>query len=134
MGILVPIFVCFVLPVAIVAINAYTKINQDNKRSKILIKAIESNNNIDADRLAAAMSHDDNKKATPRQLLNRRLLRGCIFTLVGLVLVTMSILSYASGVEFYADPVFMPALFGGISIAIGLSYLIVFFITRNQAD
>ena len=37
--ILVPIFVCVVLPVAIVFAAA---INNDNKRAKVLIKAIDS--------------------------------------------------------------------------------------------
>ena len=52
---LVPIFVCVVLPVAVVAIIAATKMNNDNKRSKVLIKAIESNCGIDADNLAEAL-------------------------------------------------------------------------------
>ena len=53
--ILVPIFVCVVLPVAIIAIIFGASINSDNKRSQVLIKAIESNCDIDADKLAEAL-------------------------------------------------------------------------------
>lgn len=40
MEILVPIFVCVVLPVAVVLITSLTKINSDNRRTQIIIKAI----------------------------------------------------------------------------------------------
>ncbi|MDE6100355.1 MAG: hypothetical protein K2G01_04865, partial [Paramuribaculum sp.] len=69
---LVPIFVGVVLPIAIVAITAASKINNDNKRSKVLIKAIESNCGIDADKLAEALQKP---KKTAREILNLRLLR-----------------------------------------------------------
>lgn len=39
---LVPIFICVVLPVAIVLIVFLAAMNSDNKRAKILIKAIET--------------------------------------------------------------------------------------------
>ncbi len=79
--ILVPIFVCVVLPVAIIAIIFGASINSDNKRSKVLIKAIESNCDIDADKLAEALQKP---KKTALEILNLRLLRGCIFSLVGI--------------------------------------------------
>ncbi|MDE6488700.1 MAG: hypothetical protein K2L46_05410, partial [Paramuribaculum sp.] len=76
---LVPIFVGVVLPIAIVAITAASKINNDNKRSKVLIKAIESNCGIDADKLAETLQKP---KKTAREILNLRLLRGCIFSFI----------------------------------------------------
>ena len=41
--VLVPIFVCVVLPVAIVGIYYWSQINDENKRAEILMKAIEAN-------------------------------------------------------------------------------------------
>ena len=95
--ILVPIFVCVVLPVAIIAIIFGASINSDNKRSKVLIKAIESNCDIDADKLAEALQK-------PKK----------------------------TAMEFQTDAVTVPLIFGGISLAIGLSYLVVYFVTRKQ--
>ena len=126
---LVPIFVCVVLPVAVVAIIAATKMNNDNKRSKVLIKAIESNCGIDADKLAEALQKP---KKTAREILNNRLLLGCIFSFVGLALCIVGIVSLCMGTEFSADPVTVPLVFGGASLAVGLSYLIVYFVTRKQ--
>lgn len=128
---LVPIFVCVVLPVAIVAITAATKMNSDNKRSNVLIKAIESNCGIDADKLAEALQKP---KKTAREILNQRLLRGCIFSFIGLALCIVGIVSLCLGTEFAADPVTIPLLFGGASLAVGLGYLVVYFVTRKQID
>lgn len=127
--ILVPIFVCVVLPVAIVLIVFLASMNSDNKRAKVLIKAIESNNGIDADRLAEAFKKP---VKTARQILNLRLLRGCIFTFIGIALCLVGIVSLCMGTEFAADPVTVPLVFGGASLAVGLSYLVVYFVTRKQ--
>lgn len=127
--ILVPIFVCVVLPVMVVWIVLRAAMNSDNKRAEVLIKAIEANNDIDADRLAAAL---EKPRKTPREVLNLRLLRGCIFSLVGIFFIVIGLVSWAQGTEFGADPVTIPMLFGGAAMAIGISYLIVYFVTRNQ--
>lgn len=126
---LVPIFVCVVLPVLIVAIVYAASINSDNKRSKVLIKAIESNCNIDAQKLAEAFQKP---RKSAREILNLRLLRGCIFSFIGLALCIVGIVSLCMGTEFSADPVTVPLVFGGTSLAIGLSYIVVYFVTRKQ--
>ena len=126
---LVPIFVGGVLPIVVVAITAAKKMNCDNKRSKVLIKAIESNCGIDADKLAEALQKP---KKTAREILNLHLLRGCIFSFIGLALCIVGIVSFSMGTEFSADPVTVPLVFGGASFAIGLSYLVVYLVTRKQ--
>ena len=131
--ILVPIFVCVVLPVAIVLIISLQKRNSDNRRAQILLKAIEANKDIDVDRLTDAMSNG-RAVMTPLELRNRRLLRGCIFTLVGIVLVTLGLCLKIDGMDLDNDSVFVPVMFGGCSLAVGLSYLIVYYVTRNQKD
>ena len=127
--ILVPIFICAILPISIVLIVFLAVMNNDNKRAKVLIKAIESNNGIDADKLAEALQKP---KKTAREILNARLLRGCIFSFVGLALCIIGIVSLCTGSEFASDPVTVPLIFGGASIAIGLSYLVVYFVTRKE--
>lgn len=127
--ILVPIFVCVVLPVAIVGIYYWSQINAENKRAEILMKAIEANCGPDADKLAEALQKP---RKTAREILNLRLLRGCMFTFVGLGLCIVGIVSACMGTEFASDPVMVPLVFGGASLAIGLSYLVVYFVTRKQ--
>ena len=127
---LVPIFVCVVLPVAVVLIGALSKINSDNKRAEIIIKAIEANKDVDTDKLIESLKRP---RKTARQILNNRLLCGCIFSLIGLVLVIIGFVNFFMGCEFEADPVTVPLVFGGVSLAIGVSYMIVYFVTRNQS-
>lgn len=131
--ILVPIFVCVVLPVAIVGIYYWSQINAENKRAEILMKAIEANCGPDADKLAEALQNQ-RKPKTAREILNLRLLRGCMFTFVGLALCIVGIVSACMGTEFTSDPVMVPLVFGGASLAIGLSYLVVYFVTRKQVN
>lgn len=126
---ILPIFICVVLPVAIVLINAINSMHADNKQAEILIKAIEANNNIDANKLAESLSRP---QKTAREILNLRLLRGCIFSLIGIALVIVGLINFATGTGFSADPVTVPMVFGGASLAIGISYMIVYFVTRNN--
>lgn len=128
-SILIPIFVCVVLPVAIVGIYYWSQINAENKRAEILMKAIEANCGPDADNLAEALQKP---RKTAREILNLRLLRGCMFTFVGLGLCIVGIVSACMGTEFASDPVTVPLVFGGASLAIGISYLVVYFVTRKQ--
>lgn len=129
-GILVPIFICVVLPVAIVAIIYWERVNNDNKRTQVLIKAIEANNDIDTDKLADALSRP---RKSAREILNGRLLRGCLFTLIGVACEIIALVSYFS--DQACPPMNAVIIFviaGGISLAIGISFLIVYFVTRRQ--
>lgn len=129
--VLIPIFVACVMPIAIVLIVALRKSNTVNKRSEILIKAIEANKEVDTDKLIEAMKEPTK---SPQEILNAHLLRGCMFSLIGLALVIVGIVNLANGTVFSADPVTIPMIFGGISLAIGTSYLIVYFVTRKQVE
>lgn len=128
---LVAIFICVVLPIAVVLITALTKMNADNKRTQVIIKAIEANNDIDADKLADSLKKT---QRTPLELLNLRLLRGCIFSFVGLALAIVGVVNLANGALASSDPVTVPLMFGGASLAIGLSYVVVYFVTRKQIN
>ena len=123
-GMVISIFVCVVLPVAIVWIVFAAIRNSDNKRAEILIKAIENNANVDADKIAEAFNK---KPKTPRQLFIGRLLRGCIFTLIGVAFAVWIPLAHLADGEVRGA-----VIFSGISFAIGISYLIVSFLTRKS--
>lgn len=129
--ILVPIFICVVLPVAIVLIISLSSMHTENKRTQVLLKAIEADNSIDADKLAQALAKP---KKTPRELLNLRLMRGCFFSLAGIGLCVVGLLAKINGEAFGSDPVSIPLMFGGLGLAMGISYLIVYFATRKQVN
>lgn len=126
--ILVPIFICAVAPVSIVLIVFLSKIFISRQQTNVLIKAIEVNPGIDANQLAEALKK---KRRTPVEILNLRLLRGCIFSLVGICLIINGCIS-ASMSRLTEEGIFSGfLLLGTLSLAIGLSYLIVYFVTKK---
>ena len=135
--ILVPIFICVVLPVAIVLIAAAVKMNGQNKRSEVLLKALDSANGVDVDKLMRMMENRDDHKGhhsknrTPQEHQSRRLLHGCLWTLIGLVLVIYNGTAISIGgdmLNFNSDLIWL----GGISIAVGVSFLIVYTVNACQ--
>lgn len=124
--VLITLLVCVILPVGIVFIINYRKINKDNQRAKILTKMIESANDIDGEKLAGLLEDEKEKKQTlktPEEQRISRLLKGCIFTLIGLVL---------SLIYFFAETETGFLVIGSISAAIGISFLIVYFVTGKS--
>lgn len=118
-NILVPIFVCVVLPVAIVYIVFRAATNKDNKQAEIIIKAIEANNDMDIKSIVESMQKP---KKSARDVLYKRLLYGCIFTLVGLALFACYYLLAHQG--YFIG--------GAVCLAMGIGYLVVYFVTRKQ--
>lgn len=130
LALFIPIAICVILPIAIVWIVVRAFINRDNKRTEVLIEAIRSNSNIDADRLAEAMT----KRAhTPHEVLNLRLLRGCIFSLAGVAFLGYNMyLSYKGGC---GDDMLTSSMIAAlIFLAIGISYIIVYFVSRRELN
>lgn len=121
---LVPLGVCVVLPVLVVWIYYRSVTNRDNKNAEIIIKAIESNSTIDADKLVAALGKQEK---TPAEVLQVRLLRGCMFTLLGIAAAVIAALVYRAE-DFFAFSI----LTSGFCLAVGLAYLIVYFVTRKS--
>ncbi len=123
-----PICICCVLPVTIVWLICRRWINNDNRRADVLIEAIKTYNGLDIDRLVETLAKPNR---TPAELLNLRLLRGCIFTLVGLALTVVCVV-ICLNCGGMTDPAGIFMVLGAVSVAIGVSYLITYFVTKKQ--
>lgn len=100
---LTAIFICALLPAFIVWIVFKMSSNKDNKHAEVLIKAIENNSSIDADKLIEALNE---AKKTDIQVLYLRLLRGCMFSLLGIIgFILAIILPTKSHCPTYSMPV-----------------------------
>ncbi len=130
---LVPIFICCILPLGIVLIIFGTKAYCNKKQSEILIKAID--NGIDTDKLLESLA---NPKKTPLEILNKRLQRGCVYSMLGVACLILGIIiNYSKILPMTAvderlvfTMIFI--VFGGIFMAIGISFLITWASTRKQ--
>ena len=125
----IQIGICVVVPIAVVWIIFKAFMNRDNRRTEVLIEAIKSNNGIDTDKLAETMS---NRSRTPREILNLRLLRGCIFSFIGIALLVCSLIFQNNATDFDIAVIFIVT--GLASLAVGISYLTVYFVTRKTID
>lgn len=128
-SIIVPLGICVALPCCILGIVFWFLNNRVNKNAEIAIKAIESNSAIDVDKLVAAMAKPEK---TPQQLLNLRLLRGCILSLVGIAFGI-----FAASISYHFDDAptaYFSLLISCIFLAIGIAYLIVYFVTRKSIE
>lgn len=124
-AIVVPICVCVILPVAIVWIVFRTFNLKINRQSEVLIEAIKMNPNVDTEKLLDSLRKRD---ITPWMSLSRKLLRGCIFTLIGI--------AFAFFGAFLPD---MDEAFGcwvvcGICGSIGIGFLISYWFVYKNID
>ena len=132
--ILVPIFICVVLPVAIVWIVFRYINNKTNRQTEVILAAIQTNPNVDAEKLIETLRKKDR---SPIEIINRKLLRGSIFTLIGVAFALIASLGDVDEVETGCWVVC------GVCGAIGIGFLIsyIFLITHkavlnkeNRAD
>lgn len=125
---LIPISICCLLPLGIFWLYYRAQMNKENKRTEIIMKALESNSNLDTDSLVKAL---ENTSKTPQGIRYARLQRGCQYTLLGIALCVVFLIS--NGKEIDSDMAFMMKFTGAASIAVGISYLIVYFVSGKSS-
>ena len=130
-GLLVPLGICVVLPVLIVWLVTRTRQNETDKKTEIMLKAIEAGATIDAE----FFKSQQREQKTIKERLLSRLTWGFIFSLIGVVILVLAIVfanSYApNGWNFGNSPAPTFAIIGGISLAIGLALFAVFFVGKK---
>jgi len=127
-SILVPIFVCVVLPVAVVLIVGITKQNETNRKAEIMLKALESGAQIDPE----LFKTQEKPKSVKQELLDK-LTGACIVSFMGIAFLVLT------GVE-QAMPGTMPRFFmsnmlpvaGGVMVAVGAGLFISYFVGKRM--
>ena len=126
--ILVPIATLVVLPVMIVWLINRTRQNETNRKTEIMLKAIESGATIDAD-FFKAQQVQKSPNTLKEKLLNR-LTAGCVCTFIGIAAVVVCfVLEAKLGWDQVGNFILT---FGAISFAIGISFLLVFFVGKKM--
>lgn len=124
-AVLVSIGLCVVLPVLIVWLRSRAEINNTNRRSDIVLAAIEKNPDLDVEEFM-------NKLAPKRSYLKERLLQkltwGIIFSIVGVALFFVTS-AFATGMN--GKRVMTMIIIGIVLVAVGLGHLIYYFTGRK---
>ena len=126
--ILIPLGICVVLPVMVVWLIVRHKTNETNKRSEIVIAAIEKNSEVDVEEFFKKMTPS---RKTRKEKLQQWLLCGSILTAAGLALLGLGLyLDYSGGAN--NDKLTGMFMFGIISFFVGVAVLIVYAICRKD--
>ena len=129
LGLLVAFGISVAMPVMIVWLVSRTRQNETNKKTEIMLKAIESGATIDAD-----FFKDTQKKqrSTKERLLNR-LIGGCATSILGVGLAVLGIVQWVNWNGTSSNESFIvPLVFAGIFLAIGIALFIGFFVGRKM--
>ena len=118
--ILVPIALGCVLPVLIIWFVVRQQMNETNKRSQIVLAAIEKNPDMDIEELIRKISP---KKKLLKEKLLTKLLWGCLTTLLGIGLIGFGIYLGANHLGGTDDPM-TAVCFGLAALGVGIAFLV----------
>ena len=126
--ILVPIACGCVLPILLAWFGIRQKMNETNKRTEIMLAAIEKNPEMDIEELMKKISP---KKKLLKEKLLTKLLWGCITALLGLVLIGLgTYMGFAGG--YNSADILTASCFGFVMLAIGIAFLINYFVGKKM--
>lgn len=125
-GIVVPLGICVVLPVMCVWLGTRSIINKDNANKEVLIAALEKNFGLDVENILEKLSP---KKKLLKEKLLTRLMWAILCLLFGATVIGLGI--YVCANKYGNDSIllFIP---GGLLLAIGISFLVNFFMGRKM--
>ena len=124
------VFILFCVFLPIISIMSVwlvmrNKANETNKRTEVLLAAIEKNSDLDIEDLIRKMN--PKPKATKERLMSR-LLWGLVFIAIGTSLLLSDIYVYTTGGVIGPVDLFT----SGCLLLIGISFVAVFFISKRM--
>ena len=124
---LVPIACGCVLPIMFIWLETRRKINESRDRMQIITTAIEKNPDMDLEELMKKISP---KKKLLKEKLLRKLLWGCITSVIGLGLIGLGIYLFGSGDD--KKDALTSIIFGVILLAVGGAFIINFGVGKKM--
>ena len=123
--ILVPIFICVVLPVALVLLGVIARRNEVNRKTEVALKSIEAGVPIDPNYFKTTT-----KERSTKKMLLGRLTGACIVSLLGVAFLVLGFF----GQDIIEEEVdsflyFFPA---GVLLAIGIALFITYFVGKKM--
>ena len=121
-SIIISLGICVVLPVLIVWLIMRKQTNDTNKRTEIILAALEKNPNLQIEEFIKQLNPP--KKSLKKELLEK-LLCACVFIAIGISFLGVALwIDYKGGSD--------PKDIYQISLGIGISFLIVYFISKRM--
>lgn len=129
-NLLTPIGICVVLPVMVVWLVMRVKQNETNRKTEIMLKAIESGASIDVDFFKAQQM----EAKTIKERLLKRLTGACVLSLLGVIMLVLGIYFASETVAVIVGKRVSPLILmvGGVLLAVGLALFAVFFVGKKM--
>jgi len=130
-SVVLPIFICVVLPITIVWLVARTRQQETNRKAEIMIKAIEAGVPVDMTQFEPAK-----KQKGPRSIkqdLLEKLNGACITGLMGIIFLTLGIiktLNWEFGRNMFLNKWWLPA--GGVLLAVGIGLFVSYSVGKKM--
>lgn len=125
---LVPIGICVVLPIMIVWLVTRTKSRSIDKKTEVLLKALENGQQIDPELLITPKQSKNLK--TIKMVLLEKLQVAAVFTIMGVAMIVLSAVGILGDTANVGFPVFM--LCGVIFSAIGVGHIFVYMLGKQN--
>lgn len=132
--ILIPLGVCVVLPVLVVWLVMRKKTNETNRRTEIMLAAIEKGSDVNAEKLLDLFDKTGKPTKTTRTALKEKLMKKLLtsFVLMGIGLgfcVPAALMGYLGGST--PEEISSFASVGAICLLTGAAFLLSYFISRK---
>ena len=121
--ILVPLGICVILPVTIVWMSIRKRINDTNKRTQIILTAIEKNPDVDIQEYLNKLNRPEKSL---KEKLMQKLLWACVLVALGVCAIGYGAIGYLTG---EGDMDFVGI--GSVLLMLGIAFLIVFFVSKK---
>lgn len=122
--------ICVLMPVMIVWLVMRARQNETDRKTEIMLKAIEAGATLDTNFFKASQG-----ASTIKERLLKRLSSACVTSMLGLVLLVGGIyFGLTFGWELYETPGLIFSVTGGILFAIGVALFIVFFVGKKMLE
>lgn len=119
--------ICVVLPIIVVFLNNRTIQNETNKKTEVLLKAIESGATIDPE----YFKPQNNIKTIKEKLLSR-LTAAAIISFIGLAILIAGSIIWHLHMNNVSDFIVFSTCLGGIALGIGIALFVVYFIGKRM--
>lgn len=121
---LLPVCICVLLPVSIVTLVMMASRHEADRKAEVMLKAIESGQNVPADYF------NSNKKTDAPKTLKERLLKrchaGCVCTGIGIAFLAVGLINQ------FGQPSKYVGVGGALLLCIGIALLASFFISKHE--
>lgn len=118
--------ICVIVPIMVVWLNNRKEQNETNKKTEILLKAIESGATVDTD-----IFKPQQKEKSIKEKLLARITAAFIVTFIGIAIcIATVIMSYSGGVTPNTLSYFI--FYGAVILAVGIALFIVYFVGKRM--